>query len=63
MSIKSRWTNEHSGIYDGYFRIENVYIVKKNKELLKLNSNEINQFAVFDLDNLSISYDYSHAFD
>lgn len=43
--------------------IQNVYLVKRNNELLKLNNNEVNQFAIFDMNNLSISYDYSHAFD
>lgn len=44
-------------------KIQNVYLVKGNGELFKLNNNEINQFAIFDMNNLSISYDYSHAFD
>ena len=64
-SYKSGFENQQNiMLFDSRcLKIHNVYIVKKNKELLKLNSNEINQFAVFDLDNLSISYDYSHAFD
>ena len=43
--------------------IRNVYFVRKDESLFKLNDNEINKFAIFDMNNLRISYDYSHAFD
>ena len=43
--------------------IRNVYFVRKDESLFKLNDNEINKFSIFDMNNLKISYDYSHAFD